>query len=71
MCDRICGDCANFRVLDDRPLYPHKWFGVCGREAARDLGCECGTSKALDWVYDRGRHGQDDCERPDEWFEEG
>lgn len=71
MCDRICGNCARFRVLDDRPGDPCKWFGVCGREAERDLGCECGTAKALDWVYDHGRHGNDDCEKPDEWFEEG
>lgn len=71
MCDRLCGDCANFRVLDDWPCNPGKWFGVCDREAARDLGCECGTSKALDWASDHGRHGGDDCERPDEWFEEG
>ena len=71
MCDRICGDCANFRVLDDRPGDPHKWFGVCGSEVARDLGCECGTGATLDWIYDHGRHGQDDCEKPDEWFKEG
>ena len=71
MCDTICGNCASFRVLDDHPRDPSRWFGVCDREAERDLGCECGTSKALDWAFDYGRHGDDDCERPDEWFEEG
>lgn len=68
---RLCGNCARFSVLDDQPGDPCKWFGVCGREAARDLGCECWTFKVLDWTFDHGRHGDDDCERPDEWFEEG
>lgn len=71
MCDRLCGNCASFRVLDDQPDDPCKWFGVCWLELERALGCECGTSKALDWAYDHGRHGGDDCERPDERFEEG
>ena len=66
----MCGNCASFRVLDDQPSDPCRWFGVCDMEAERDLGCECGTAKALDWAFDHGRHGDDDCERPDEWFEE-
>lgn len=69
-CARLCGNCANFVVLDDHPGDPCKWFGVCWQQAARDLGCECRTIKAFDWAFDYGRHGNDDCERPDEWFEE-
>lgn len=66
MCDRLCGDCANFRVLDDWPCNPGKWFGVCDREVAETL-----ENVGIDWVCDHGRHGDDDCESPDEWFEEG
>lgn len=69
-CPRMCGNCAHFRVLDDYPRDPCRWFGVCDIEASRDLGCECGTAKALDWAFDYGRHGDDDCEKPYEWFEE-
>jgi hypothetical protein len=65
-CDRLCGNCACFRVLDDQPGDPCKWFGVCDREAACSI-----EDKDIDWVYDHGRHGNDDCECPDEWFEEG
>ncbi|MCI5950207.1 MAG: hypothetical protein MRZ21_05960 [Coriobacteriaceae bacterium] len=70
-CAKLCGNCSHFNVLDDQPGDPCKWFGVCMVELKRDLGCECGTAKALDWAFDYGRHGEDDCERPDEWFEEG
>lgn len=70
-CERLCGNCANFNVLDDCPRDPCKWFGVCRIELERCLGCECGTGATLDWIYDHGRHCQDDCEKPDEWFEEG
>ncbi|MGO5239980.1 hypothetical protein ACTQ1Z_03475 [Parolsenella sp. LCP21S3_E11] len=70
-CPKLCGNCVHFRVLDDYPRNPCRWFGVCDMEASRDLGCECGTAKALDWAFDYGRHGDDDCEKPDEWFEEG
>lgn len=70
-CERLCGSCANFRVLDDWPCGLGKWFGACALELERDLGCECGTGAMLDWLYESGRHGDDDCERPDEWFEEG
>ena len=70
-CAKLCGNCAHFRLLDDYQRDPCRWFGVCDREASRDLGCECETSETLDWVYDHGRHGNDDCEKPDEWFEEG
>lgn len=70
MCDRLCGNCANFNALDDLPADPCKWFGVCMQEVERDLGCECDTNKVLIWVYDHGRRGQDYCKRPDEWFEE-
>lgn len=65
-CKRLCGNCASFDVLDDQPGDPRKWFGVCGREVAEDV-----QNVGLDWIYDHGRHCQDDCERPDEWFEEG
>lgn len=56
-------------MLDDRPRDPCRWFGVCLNELKRDLDYGCETSETLDWVYDHGRHG-DDCESPDEWFEE-
>lgn len=65
-CARLCGNCANFNVLDDRPGNPNKWFGVCDREAARNS-----EDMDIDWVYYHGRHADDDCECPDEWFEEG
>ena len=70
-CARLCGNCAHFDVLDDYPRDPCKWFGVCLIELERCLGCECGTGATLDWIYDHGRHCQDECEKPDEWFEEG
>ena len=47
MCDRICGNCANFRVLDDQPGDPCKWFGVCWLELERDLDYGCETSETL------------------------
>ena len=71
MCDRLCGDCAHFSVLDDQPSDPCRWFGVCWLELDRYLDHGCDTVTTIDWVYKRGRHGGDDCERPDEWFEEG
>lgn len=70
MCDRICGNCVNFTVLDDRPRDPCRWFGVCLNELKRDLDYGCETSETLDWVYDHGRHGDDDCESPGGWFKE-
>lgn len=68
--DKVCGNCANFRVLGDRLGGPYERFGVCWLELERDLDYECGTSETLDWAYDYGRYGDDDCEKPDEWFEE-
>lgn len=65
MCDRLCGNCVNFNVLDDSPVDPCMWFGVCDREAARS-----NEDNDIDWIYYHGRHGVDACERPDEWFEE-
>lgn len=70
MCDRLCGNCVNFSVLDDHPRDPRGWFGVCWLELERDLDYGCETNKVLIWVYDHGRHGVDACERPDEWFGE-
>ena len=67
---RRCGDCEHFSVLDDRPGDPCKWFGVCWLELERGLDCGCEVGETLDWVYDHGRHDDDDCECPDEWFEE-
>ena len=68
--DRVCGNCRSFNVLDDGPRRPEDWFGVCGREAGEGAPCRgCGMSRALDWAYDHGRHGGDNCVRPDEWFE--
>lgn len=75
-CPRLCGNCVHFSVLDDQPGDPNKWFGVCWLELKqielkRYFGCECDTVATLDWTFYRGRHGNDDCECPDEWFEEG
>lgn len=64
-CERLCGNCVHFNVLDDQPGDPCKWFGVCGREAACSI-----EDKDIYWLYDHGRHGDDDCEKPGEWFEE-
>lgn len=72
-CPRLCGNCVRFSVLDDQPGDPCKWFGVCDREVAEtleDVGITW-DDVGIDWIYDHGRHGQDDCEKPDEWFEEG
>ena len=71
-CAKLCGNCVNFRVLDDYSRDPGKWFGICTADS-----CETGpgdvadVDATLDWVFDYGRHCQDECERPDEWFEEG
>lgn len=70
-CPRLCGNCAHFRVLDDRSGGPREWFGVCWLELKRDLGRECWTGTTIDWIYQEERHGNDDCEKLDEWFEEG
>lgn len=60
-----------FNVLDDMPTDPDRWFGFCEREMEETVPCRgCGMWRAMDWVCDHGRHGRDDCERPDEWFEE-
>lgn len=69
-CERLCGNCVNFRALDDYQCDPCRWFGVCWLELERDLDHGCEASEMLDWVYAHGRHGQNDCEKPDEWFEE-
>lgn len=70
MMDKVCANCERFSVVDDGPRRIDDWFGVCGRELEDDGPCRgCGMGRALDWAYDHGRHGRDDCERPDEWFE--
>ena len=71
-CAKLCGNCANFMVLDDRPGDTCKWFGVCDEEFGEaSMNGEVHKLNMTDWVYDHGRHGDDDCEKPDEWFEEG
>ncbi len=40
---------------------------MIGDETRREVAAEL---RALDWAYDCGRYGDDDCEKPDEWFEE-
>lgn len=35
-----------------------------------EFGLWATTDKLLDFVCDHGRHGDDDCEKPNEWFEE-
>lgn len=71
-CERLCGNCANFSVLDDHPSDPCRWFGICMADLRETWPSDVEDVDAtLDWVYVHGRHGMDDCERPDEWFEEG
>lgn len=71
-CDGICGDCANFVVLDDLSCNPCRWFGICNKRMLDDFdGKSQDIMEVLDWVYDHGKRGDDDCEKPDEWFEEG
>lgn len=70
MSERLCGNCERFCVLDDMPRHVDDWFGFCGREMEETAPCRgCGMWRAMDWAYDHGRHGGDDCERPGEWFE--
>lgn len=68
--DAMCANCRHFEVLDDRPRRVEDWFGTCELERGETAPCRgCGMIRALGWAYDHGRHGGDDCERPDEWFE--
>lgn len=69
-CAKLCGNCAHFNVLDDQPGDPNKWFGVCSMQVDDEFDIWVTTDELLDFAYDHGRHGDDDCERPDEWFEE-
>nr|DAU59962.1 MAG TPA: hypothetical protein [Caudoviricetes sp.] len=69
-CARLCGNCVNFKVLDDQPRDPCKWFGVCWMQIDDEFGIWATTKKLLGFAYDHGMHGDDACERPDEWFEE-
>lgn len=68
---RRCGDCAWFMVLDDLPLDPCRCFGVCSRQVDDEFGAWARVGTLLDFAYAYGRHGDDDCENPSEWFEEG
>lgn len=70
-CAKLCGNCSHFNVLDDQPGDPCKWFGVCSMQVDDEFGIWAVTDKLLDFAYDHGRHGDDDCQCPDEWFEEG
>lgn len=71
-CAKLCGNCANFSVLDDYPRDAGRWFGICTADLRETWpGDVADVDATLDWVFDHGRRGQDDCERPDEWFEEG
>lgn len=71
-CARLCGNCVNFSALDDQPANPCKWFGICMADLRETWPAGVADVDAtLDWVFDHGRHGDDDCEKPDEWFEEG
>lgn len=69
-CAKLCGNCINFKVLDDHPRDPSMWFGVCSNQVDDKFGIWATTYKLLDFAYYHGRHGNDDCEKPDEWFEE-
>ena len=71
MCDRLCGNCARFSVLDDQPDNPCKWFGICMADLRETWpGDVADVDATLDWGCHPGRHGDDDCESPDEWFKE-
>lgn len=70
-CERLCGNCVHFNVLDDCPRDPCKWFGICMADLRETWPGDAEDVDAmLDWTFDHGRHGQDCCEKPDEWFEE-
>lgn len=69
-CARRCCDCAHFMVLDDWPRRLGEWFGVCSRQIDDEFGALVRPETLLDFVYTYGRRGDDDCECPDEWFEE-
>ena len=69
MCDDICANCELFAVLDDRPRDPRDWFGVCMEARDGQLSIEGNVESVPTWVACNGRHGGDDCEHPDEWFE--
>lgn len=71
-CARLCGNCVHFSVLDDQPGDPCKWFGVCDKRMSRDFrGKKQDVAEVLVWVYGHGKRGDDDCDGPDEWYEEG
>lgn len=71
-CPRLCGNCARFSVLDDQPGDPRKWFGICKADLRETWPVDVlDVDATLDFAYDHGRHGDDDCEKPEEWFEEG
>lgn len=71
-CAKLCGNCANFNVLDDLSCNLYRWFGACNKRMLDDFdGKPQDIDEVLDWVYDYGKRGDDDCERPDEWFEKG
>ena len=67
-CARRCCACAHFRVLDDWPRCLGEWFGVCSRQIDDEFGALVRPETLLDFAYTYGRHGEDDCENPSEWF---
>jgi len=67
-CAKLCGNCVNFDVLDDSPVDPSEWLGVCSRQVDGEFGAWARTVRLLDFVYTYGRRGGDDCENPSEWF---
>ena len=69
-CDRLCANCAHFAVLDDRPADPGGWFGVCMQGYSLYHVETPRPSESFEWIYNHGRHGDDDCSRP-ALFEEG
>lgn len=67
-CAKLCGNCANFNVLDDSPVDPSEWFGVCSRQVDGEFWAWVRVERLLDFAYTYGRHCRDDCENPSEWF---
>lgn len=50
-CDRCCGTCRHWFVLDDHRRDPNEWVGCCLVEMEDELGSRCRPADALDWAY--------------------
>lgn len=50
-CDRCCGTCRHWSVLDDHRRDPDEWVGCCEVGMDSELGRECRPDDVLDWAY--------------------